>query len=108
MLPDRAKFYDSLKKYNALQHVKSPMYGLQQDEVKYYKREGEPGNYRYYWTKEEWDAHVAEQQAQYNKNAQAGQNAEADRWKKNDQNKLNQQQINNNAKASQNAEADRW
>lgn len=107
MLPDRAKFYDSLKNYNSLQHAnKNPMYGLEYDEHSYYKREGEPGNYRYYWTKQEYEAHLAELEKQRNKNMQAGQNYEADRWKKNDQNKMKNQQIKNNSQA--NAEADRW
>ena len=107
MLPDRAKFYDSLKNYNSLQHAKqNSMYGLEYDEHSYYKREGEPGNYRYYWTKQEYEAHLAELEKQRNKNMQAGQNYEADRWKKNDQNKMKNQQIKNNSQA--NAEADRW
>ena len=77
MLPDRAKFYDSLKNYNALQHKQTnSMYGLEYDEHSYYKREGEPGNYRYYWTKQEYEAHLAELEKQRNKNMQAAQNAE--------------------------------
>lgn len=106
MLPDRAKFYDSLKNYNSLQHVKNSMYGLEYDEHSYYKREGEPGNYRYYWTKQEYEAHLAELENQRKKNMQAAQNAEADRWKRNNQNKMTQQQIKNNSQA--NTEADRW
>ena len=107
MLPDRAKFYDSLKNYNALQHKQTnSMYGLEYDEHSYYKREGEPGNYRYYWTKQEYEAHLAELEKQRNKNMQAAQNAEADRWKRNDQNKMTQQQTKNNSQA--NPEADRW
>lgn len=107
MLPDRAKFYDSLKNYNALQHKQTnSMYGLEYDEHSYYKREGEPGNYRYYWTKQEYEAHLAELEKQRNKNMQAAQNAEADRWKRNDQNKMKEQQTKNNSQA--NAEADRW
>lgn len=107
MLPDRAKFYDSLKNYNALQHKQTnSMYGLEYDEHSYYKREGEPGNYRYYWTKQEYEAHLAELEKQRNKNMQAAQNAEADRWKRNDQNKIKEQQVKNNSQA--NAEADRW
>ena len=107
MLPDRAKFYDSLKNYNTLQHAKqNSMYGLEYDEHSYYKREGEPGNYRYYWTKQEYEAHLAELERQRNKNMQAAQNAEADRWKRNDQNQIKEQQVKNNSQA--NAEADRW
>ena len=107
MLPDRAKFYDSLKNYNTLQHAKqNSMYGLEYDEHSYYKREGEPGNYRYYWTKQEYEAHLAELEKQRNKNMQAAQNAEADRWKRNDQNKIKEQQVKNNSQA--NPEADRW
>lgn len=107
MLPDRAKFYDSLKNYNSLQHAnKNSMYGLEYDEHSYYKREGEPGNYRYYWTKQEYETHLAELEKQRNKNMQAGQNYEADRWKKVQQNNTKQSNINKNQ--GNNPEADRY
>jgi hypothetical protein len=41
-----------------LQHAEgtSALLGTQRQNVNYYKREGEPGNYRYFYTKEEYDA----------------------------------------------------
>ena len=73
---NRNLFYDNLRSYNAnslnnitinphtsnrfefydsLQHAESSLKGEQRENVKYYKREGEPGSYRYYYTKEEYD-----------------------------------------------------
>lgn len=40
----------------SLIHAANGMKGQQLQNTKYYKREGEPGHYRYYYTKEEWDA----------------------------------------------------
>ena len=57
---DRNAFFDNLKEYRLthksieseyLEHATG-----QRENVKYYKREGEPGHYRYYYTKEEYDA----------------------------------------------------
>lgn len=64
---DRNTFYNNLKDYECshkymnntdyLQHSgQSALLGTQRENVTYYKREGEPGNYRYYYTKEEYDA----------------------------------------------------
>lgn len=68
-------YYDNLKKYkkNYLQHAKSKLYGIQQDDHQYYKRIGEPGNYRYFYSKDQWDAYQKER---------AGMNGYED-WKKN-------------------------
>ena len=68
-------YYDSLKKYkkNYLQHAKSKLYGIQQDDHQYYKRIGEPGNYRYFYSKDQWDAYQKER---------AGMTGYED-WKKN-------------------------
>lgn len=41
-------------------YQKSPLRGLQKDNAKYYKRIGEPGNYRYFYNKEDWDAYQKE------------------------------------------------
>lgn len=38
----------------------SSLKGTQQDNVKYYKRIGKPGEYRYFYTKEAWDAYNKE------------------------------------------------
>lgn len=54
----RFEFYGNLNKYhdtNSLEHKESCLKGTQRQNVKYYRREGAPGNYRYYWTKEEYD-----------------------------------------------------
>lgn len=53
----RYEFFGNLLKYkDSLQHAQSKLYGTQRDDVKYYKREGKPGNYTYYYTKAQWDA----------------------------------------------------
>ena len=53
---NRHEFYDCLNTYKALEHKADPLLGYQNPNAKYYKREGEPGHYRYYYTKEEYDA----------------------------------------------------
>ena len=54
---NRMEFYNRIRKYeeNSLQHS-SPLKGEQRQNAKYYKREGEPGNYTYYYSKAQWDA----------------------------------------------------
>ena len=50
--------FDALCKYNTnLQHAKSKLLGTKQDDAKYYNRIGSSGNYRYFYTKAEWDAY---------------------------------------------------
>ena len=74
----RFEFYGNLNKYhdtNSLSHMQSPLYGKQNPNAKYYKRIGEPGNYRYFKTKEEYDT--------YMKNANAAAH-EGDRYKESD------------------------
>lgn len=68
----RFEFYGNLNKYydgNSLSHKQSPLYGKQNPNAKYYKRIGEPGNYTYFQTKADWDAHV--RQETYRKNQDA-------------------------------------
>lgn len=48
--------YEQLMKSRTLIHAQNPLYGQQNPNAKYYKREGQPGKYRYYYTKEEYDA----------------------------------------------------
>lgn len=50
------QYFEKVTTDGTLIHAQSPLYGEQRQHTKYYKREGEPGNYRYYYTKEEWDA----------------------------------------------------
>ena len=52
------EFYSKKTKYE-LEH--SSLKGTKRDDANYYMREGQPGNYRYYKTKAEWDAHVEAQ-----------------------------------------------
>lgn len=57
----RFEFYGNLNKYhdgNSLSHKQSPLYGKQNPNAKYYKRTGQPGNYRYFQTKEEFDSYM--------------------------------------------------
>lgn len=57
----RFEFYGNLNKYhdgNSLSHKQSPLYGKQNPNAKYYRREGQPGNYRYFKTKEEYDTYM--------------------------------------------------
>lgn len=56
---DSFEFYSNLDLYNnknSLQHSGSTLLGTQRENTKYYKREGTPGNYKYYYTKEEYEA----------------------------------------------------
>lgn len=54
---NRLEFYSNLDQYkDYLEHIASPLYGQQRQNTKYYKREGKPGSYRYYYSKAEWDA----------------------------------------------------
>ena len=56
---DSFEFYYNLDVYNknSLKHSgESSLKGQQRENVKYYKREGTPGNYKYYYTKEEYEA----------------------------------------------------
>ena len=56
---DSFEFYYNLDTYNknSLKHSgESSLKGQQRENVKYYKREGTPGHYRYYYTKEEYEA----------------------------------------------------
>ena len=78
--------YEQLMESHTLIHAQNPMYGQQRNNTKYYKREGEPGNYRYYYTKEEWDAahkqgsaqteanRAAQERQQYENNKKAANN----------------------------------
>ena len=50
------RYYEEVTSNGTLIHAQSPLYGEQRENTKYYKREGDPGNYKYYYTKEEWDA----------------------------------------------------
>lgn len=52
------EFYSKKAKYE-LEH--SSLKGTKRDDANYYMREGQPGNYRYYKTKAEWDAHIEAQ-----------------------------------------------
>ena len=52
------EFYSKKTKYE-LEH--SSLKGTKRDDANYYMREGQPGNYRYYKTKAEWDAHIEAQ-----------------------------------------------
>lgn len=75
----RFEFYGNLNKYhdgNSLSHKQSPLYGKQNPNAKYYRREGQPGNYRYFKTKEEYDTYI--------KNANAAAH-EGDRYKESDE-----------------------
>lgn len=56
---DSFEFYYNLDVYNknSLKHSgESSLKGQQRENVKYYKREGTPGHYKYYYTKEEYEA----------------------------------------------------
>ena len=58
---NRNEFYNNIQKYKDSQKVEhsafaSKLLGKVMDNAKYYKRIGNPGNYRYFYTKEEYDA----------------------------------------------------
>lgn len=50
------QYFEKVTTDGTLIHAQNPLYGQQNPNAKYYKREGQPGKYRYYYTKEEWDA----------------------------------------------------
>ena len=67
--------YDQLMNSHTLIHAQNPLYGQQNPNAKYYKREGEPGKYRYYYTKEEYDAaHKQDNAQQYENEKKAANN----------------------------------
>lgn len=86
---DRNTFYNNLKDYeyshkymtntDYLQHSgQSALLGTQRENVNYYKREGEPGHYRYYYTKEEYDtAHKNNETPQESNNSNNRKNKSA-------------------------------
>lgn len=53
---DSFEFYYNLDKYNKNSLFHGAEAGSEHENVKYYKREGIPGNYKYYYTKEEYEA----------------------------------------------------
>lgn len=55
---NRFEFYSKLDDFNSLSHKQSPLYGKQNPNAAYYKRIGQPGNYRYFKTKEEYDSYL--------------------------------------------------
>lgn len=50
------RYYEEVTSNGTLIHAQSALYGTERENTKYYKCEGDPGNYKYYYTKEEWDA----------------------------------------------------
>lgn len=74
---NRFEFYSNVQKYekNKLNHSTfgDKAKGYMQDKHLYYKRIGNPGNYKYFYTKEEYDNHI---KSQSNKSGAA---AEAER-----------------------------
>lgn len=54
---DSFEFYYNLDSYNknSLMHGESSLKGTQRENTKYFKREGTPGHYKYYYTKEEYE-----------------------------------------------------
>ena len=83
--------YEQLMKSRTLVHAQNPLYGQQLQNTKYYKREGEPGHYRYYYTKEEWDAAHKQGNAstEANREAQERQQYETNKKIENYKNKQN-------------------
>ena len=83
--------YEQLMKSRTLVHAQNPLYGQQNPNAKYYKREGEPGKYRYYYTKEEWDAAHKQGSAstEANREAQERQQYETNKKIENYTNKQN-------------------
>ena len=103
---NRIEYYAKLDRYH-LEHASTK--GTTRDEHNYFMRIGEPGKYRYFYSKAEWDAYqegearnkyeankkkiennsnlklynvTTEQRNTYNKNRDAANNSEADRWTK--------------------------
>lgn len=84
----RYEFFGNILKYkDSLQHSQSKLYGTQRDNVKYYRREGKPGNYTYYYTKAQWDAaQEAKKRDEWKKKQIASQKNNMsgyEEWKKN-------------------------
>lgn len=95
---NRNAFYDNLREYNenSLTHA-SALYGTKRANTKYYKREGQPGNYKYYYTKEEWDAAHSNGNSANNVNTE---NSQVQNSSSNNQNRGNNQ--NNDTKQTAN------
>lgn len=55
---ERDEYYSKIQAYKSkkLEHASNGLKGQMRDNHTYYKREGQPGNYRYYYSKEEYDA----------------------------------------------------
>lgn len=55
---ERDEYYAKIQAYKSkkLEHASNGLKGQMRDNHTYYKREGQPGNYRYYYSKEEYDA----------------------------------------------------
>lgn len=55
---ERDEYYARIQAYKSkkLEHASNGLKGQMRDNHTYYKREGQPGNYRYYYSKEEYDA----------------------------------------------------
>lgn len=98
--------YDQLMNSHTLIHAQNPLYGQQNPNAKYYKREGEPGKYRYYYTKEEYDAaHSNGNAADANREAQARSTYETNKKIENYKNKQNVTNTSSNAREN-NSQAD--
>ena len=84
------RYEQELVDRGSLIHATNGMKGQQFQNTKYYKREGEPGHYRYYYTKEEWDAaHSNGSAADANREAQARSAYETNKKIENYKNKQN-------------------
>lgn len=81
---NRYDFYSNLNNKNTLMHHSS-LYGKERENVKYYKRIGEPGKYIYFYTKEEWDAYNNNQRASADNAKGAG--AQYQKWLNEQKNK---------------------
>jgi len=79
---NKYEMFDALNDYhNNLSHAQSKLYGSKQDNTKYYNRIGKPGEYRYFYTKAEWDAY---QEAEARKKYEAEKKAKQEAEKRND------------------------
>ena len=74
--------YEQLMNSRTLIHAQNPLYGQQNPNAKYYKREGQPGKYRYYYTKEEYDAAHKQGNAQTEANRAAQERQQYENGKK--------------------------
>lgn len=84
------RYEQELVDRGSLIHAANGMKGQQFQNTKYYKREGEPGHYRYYYTKEEWDAaHANGSAADANREAKARSAYETNKKIENYKNKQN-------------------